>query len=560
VKRVRLLYHSIRHTRTRQLLGRLGLLLKRRALSRVLGPRRLPATLPAGQVPPLLRQIPAPVAPPRAELAVFEGGWPALRVLNRVIPLAHPVDWHPPALEAGTRLEKLNLHYMEFLEGLDAREFARVVDDWIDHNPRYRPGYWRDGWNSYALSIRCVVWMQQMRARRGRIGEDVAGRMAASLFLQLRFLRANLEVDIGGNHLIKNVKALLWGARVFTGSEARAWGQTGARLLTRELREQVLPDGVHYERSPAYHAQVFMDLLECRHVLPPGAAREALDAVLHRMAAAAANLAHPDGLPSLFNDGGLHMTYAPAACLDVYARLLGRAPPTAPPVFAHPHAGYYGARAGQDYVLVDCGDVSPDYLPAHAHGDMLAFEWTLAGNRMVVDAGVYEYHAGACRDYSRSTRAHNTVTVADEDQCEFWGAFRMARRGRGRAERYEAGDQGFVLVGTHDGYSRLPGRPVHRRRFDASPRRIEVADVVEGGAGQPVRSRLLLHPECVVKPDLDGVTVTRGGAAFRMTSPVPVRVQDAWWMPDFGVRLPTRQLVLDYGAAPCKGGFVLEAL
>jgi len=37
-----------------------------------------------------------------------------------------------------------------------------------------------------------------------------------------------------------------------------------------------------------------------------------------------------------------------------------------------------------------------------------------------------------------------------------------------------------------------------------------------------------------------------------------VSLEDAAWAPDFGVRQDTRQIVLDYGAAPCEGSFTLE--
>ena len=56
--------------------------------------------------------------------------------------------------------------------------------------------------------------------------------------------------------------------------------------------------------------------------------------------------------------------------------------------------GYFGARLGDDYLVVDCGRIGPDDLPAHAHGDVLSFELSIAGHRIIVDQGVYEYVAG----------------------------------------------------------------------------------------------------------------------------------------------------------------------
>src|SRR5204863_8596471 len=126
-------------------------------------------------------------------------------------------------------------------------------------------------------------------------------------------------------------------------------------------------------------------------------------AALARMAQALVDLTHPGGLPSLFNDAGQHSAYSAAACLQAWKAMGGTS--VAPrPVFALSDAGYFGARDGGSFVLADCGPIAPDHLPAHGHGDILSFEWTLAGQPIVVDAGVFEHAAGPWREESRATR------------------------------------------------------------------------------------------------------------------------------------------------------------
>lgn len=550
---------TVRHVRPRQLVARLRLMLRRRWRVRRAGhfrARLLTAPLPALT---LREPLPQPLFPPRCSKAtVRDGGVYTLTFLNAPRTCAHPFDWHPAELETGTRLWLLNLHYMEFLEALPDEAFTRVVEDWIAHVPPYRAGYWLDDWNSYALSIRCVVWMQQFAARRASQPEAFQQAMLASLLRQLRFLEENLETDIGGNHLIKNIKALLWGGRFFDHADAARWRALGEQLLAQELDEQILPDGMHYERSPAYHAQVFADLLECYAVLEGGAAKDALHARLRPMAQALADTTHPDGCPSLFNDGGLHMAYAPDRCLHVWTELTGEA--CSPRRrFALEAAGYYGLRTEDEYVLVDCGAVAPDFLTAHGHGDLFSFEWTIGGERFIVDAGVYEYNPGPRRAYARSTQAHNTLTLDGLDQCEFWGAFRMARRARvvRRAYRPEE-DEGFVLRGAHDGYRHLAGAPMHERTTHVRPGRIEIRDRVEGGAGQCAEARLLLHPGCTVEEREGTLLLARGKVAVRLETDAAVRVEPAPWFPDFGVECASRRVVLRYGAAPCSGAFRLE--
>ena len=58
-----------------------------------------------------------------------------------------------------------------------------------------------------------------------------------------------------------NARALVLGGRALGDAAAL---ERGLALLGRELPEQVLSDGGHYERSPVYHLVVLRDLLEVR--------------------------------------------------------------------------------------------------------------------------------------------------------------------------------------------------------------------------------------------------------------------------------------------------------
>ena len=347
----------------------------------------------------------APAQSPRAPLPLFEPrrGRLALRedglrftFLARSCDVVGPVDWRAGGEGPANQLWRMNLHYMEYLEEADDRLFADLISRWIDANPPLSKGYWKDSWNSYALSLRVVVWMQQLSLRSERLNAAARQKTITSLARQIRFLEDNLETDIGGNHLIKNIKALILASAFFLGSEAERWRARGLALLADELPAQILADGMHYERSPSYHCQVFADLLECRLALGEDPFHGALDDALARMAQVTADLAHPDGGVALFNDAGLSMAYLPAECLEAHARIFGTAP-TPRRIFALADAGYFGLRNDDSFIIVDCGRIAPDELPAHGHGDVASFELSAAGRRIFVDQGVYEYFAGSRR-------------------------------------------------------------------------------------------------------------------------------------------------------------------
>lgn len=539
-----------RHMPLRKVMRRVELHLRRRLRDHVPPRFRPEALLPLAEAPP------GPLFPPRRGVDQGPGGLLTFHMLGRTIAMRDGrVDWSQPGPGAEHQLLRMNLHYMEFLESADDDLMARLVVQWIDDNPAGRPGAWRDAWNSYALSLRVVVWMQQLALRADRLEPGVVERMHGSLGAQLRFLAGNLETDLGGNHLIKNIKALLWASAYFAGPQADRWRKLGLDLLAVELPRQVLADGMHYERSPSYHAQVLADLLECRHALGAdrlgGALDAALDAAVDSMAEAITDLTHPDDGPALFNDAGLSMAYAPAECLDVYERLRGRSP--APrPVFAFPDAGYFGLRSEQLYLVADCGRIAPDDLPAHGHGDVLSFELSCAGHRFIVDQGVFEYAAGTRRQASRSTASHNTLSLDGVDQADFFGAFRCGRRPNVTVRRFQHAAEGFVLEGSHDGFSHLPGRPIHVRCFEASPRHITITDRIEGTTDRAARLAFLLHPEVEVEIAGHMARLSRDAVEVEMIVDAPIEVEAAVWWPDMGYEEATTRLRVPLAASSAE--------
>jgi uncharacterized heparinase superfamily protein len=397
-----------------------------------------------------------------------------------------------------------NLHYFAFLHALPREQQVRLVDDWIE---QYRPRARRPGWMPYPLSLRLRHWIR--RLFEGEWPASGRGQLFASIEAQACCLADTAERHLRGNHLLENAVTLKLLAACFRGGSVARWERLANALLARELPEQFLPDGGHFERSPMYHLLLTQGLLDLANVLPESDRMR--DRILERLPAALCFLAalrHPDGEIALFNDSAFGIAPRPAEVLEYGERLGLAAPSVGATVFAD--TGYSVWRSGKDALVVDAGPIGPDYVPAHAHGDIFSFELSLDGRRVVVDGGTSTYEAGPERDWVRSTRAHNTVEIAGVDQCEFFGAFRVGRRGRPRDVTVEVSERGVHVTGWHDGYRRLPGGPIHHRELEfALPGALLVWDTVEATAAQPAVSRLRFAP----------------GARVRTTRPLEVEME-----------------------------------
>ena len=136
-----------------------------------------------------------------------------------------------------------------------------LLADWLEHNP---PGS-TPGWEPYPLSRRLVAWSKvALILREDKEWQSFwQSSLAPSLHQQTRLLAANLEQDLANNHLLANFRALAWMGLLFPHwPGASTWRNSGLAGLWGEMDRQVLPDGVHDERSLSYQAIVLEDLLE----------------------------------------------------------------------------------------------------------------------------------------------------------------------------------------------------------------------------------------------------------------------------------------------------------
>jgi len=453
--------------------------------------------------------------------------------------LGTPRDWQQPG---ALPLWRYHLHYFEWAWAMAAHPdrawarhaFAELWQSWRRSSTLGRG----DAWHPYTASLRAWALCGVHEALVA--SSDLDDAFVHELAVHAGFLRANVEFDVGGNHLVKNLKALV-GLGVFLGDgDLLAFGRDH---LARQLAVQVLPDGGHYERSPSYHCQVLADLLDVRDLLRAAAVQEVpgLTTAVARMRAWLGAMLLPDGDVPLFND-----------CTLVGTHRIARLEPTPSKpdrVISLLPSGYVVLRPSERIHLVaDVGIPSPPELPAHAHADCLSFELAVDGQRVIVDSGTSTYQ-GERRAYERSTAAHNTVEVDGTDQTEVWGTFRAARMARPTMEALTEDADVIELRASHDGYRRLAGSPRHVRTWRCTPTSIAIADEVRGAGLH--RARAYLHFAPSIEPtssDAGPLTITVGG------SPSPeVSIVDRNVSVGFGLLFDAKALVISaQGALPLR--------
>ena len=334
-------------------------------------------------------------------------------------------DWNSPNRQ---KLWLYNLHYFDCLRGSDnppADAVAGLLERWLAENPVGRG----NGWEPYPISLRIVNWIKWLLSTDGMaVAADLRGRLERSLCVQTRSLRARLEYHLLANHLLANAKSLVFAGTFFDGSEAEGWLRKGLAIYKKQLPEQILADGVHFERSAMYHAIILEDLLDCFNLT----GNALFVPWIRRMCAGLELLTGPDGRIVKFNDASEGIALAPAE-LQAYAERLGVG--GAAEVSALPlqessghDSGIVRMEVGEYVALAKTGEIGSSYQPGHAHADTWTFELWKSGVKVVSDTGCSTYELGAVRSYERGTRAHNTVVVDGQNSSEVWASHRVGHR------------------------------------------------------------------------------------------------------------------------------------
>lgn len=466
------------------------------------------------------------------------------------------------------RLWVYHLNYCDFVNldlahPEDHRVLLRtllLMVDWCRQNSTGR----EVGWEPYPLSLRIVNWLKFLLRNASRleaIGQEATlVEILSSLKSQVLVLERTLEFHLRANHLLKNIKALIFAGALLETRESNRWWTRGADLLAGQLREQVLPDGGHFERSTMYHAEVLEDLLDLE-TLTTASGRtlscvSALSEGVERMAEFLSAMLHPDGEIPLFNDSAFGIAPHPRELLARAGKCNADFAPGGMKVL--PDTGYATIREPitESFLVFDCGPVGPDYQPGHAHCDVLSYELSLDGQRVVVDTGVSRYEPGPERHYERSTAAHNTIRIDGEEQAEIWASFRIGRRPKVGPIKSGQTDGFRFIRGAHYGYGHLG--VVHSRQIILCPRnRWVVVDCLDGEGSHQVESFVHFHPDVQVENWSDSENPSLGELRKRYVirsdghryfllalNTGTLALKDAWYSPEFGRR--ERQTVIHW--------------
>lgn len=493
-----------------------------------------------GKIPSLSRPRKAWETRARLDPSLLVDG--LARFFNESGPL---YEWENPN-KSGYWLQEL--HSFDDLRSKNApqRDAAHreLIERWIAENPPVAG----IGWGPDPTARRIANWLQWLLA-----GNPPVEGMVASLAQQAHALGKLAEDAPGGHHLITRARALVFAGTVFEGKVAAGWLRQGMTLLDAQLGEQILPDGGHIERSPMVHCIVLMELLDLIQLGQLYRTSEIARWLARLRDTATALVAwldgmlHPDAQIPFFNDAAFGVAPTPRAILD-YARHLGAARRFVDSTIQHfDMSGYVSVHTREQTALMDIAPLAPEHLPDHAHADTLSFEWSLFGQRVLVNSGTSEWGDSPERARQRGTAAHNTVVVNGEDSSDLAVGGRGARRARVFDIELGRAGECAVVRASHDGYHRPLRKLTHTREWRVLPGELQVKDRLSGRYREAV-ARFHLHPEVEVQTDEHGLLLVlpKGETCHMDIRGGSVEIQPSTWHPEFGLSVPGKCVTVSF--------------
>jgi len=504
-------------------------------------------------------------------------------------------------LNRGYWIAWLGKAYWVTTNGAWARDFVRLIDSWVRANPVNVGINWA---MPMEVGIRAYWLTMGYAFFHGAPGIDDEWweRYLRLLWAHGLYLEGNLEYFSNlTNHYVANLVGQVALGNLFADSErGLQWLRDGRERLVAELRHQVLPDGVHYERSVGYHRLVLEFYLASAVLLdraslplPPHALQ-----TIERMSEFVMDYIHPGGAVPQFGDSddGVLMrlksnqdlydhrdTLAVAAAYfqrgdfravageisqaavlllgaEGYERYRALLPRSTARSITYPSGGFAVLRSDRLHVVADIGPIG-----LHGNNDALSFTVAVDGVPIVIDPGTYCYtRDAAVRNELRATRAHNGPAPESLELAEFDGLWRVKRDSIGmQVDEWHPGkgDGHCTLTARHTAFHAVvPGSSV-RRRWTLADDSLEVDDEIVGLEGRTTTVTLTLAPGLTAEHTSEGVAVCAADVPLLLViTNQRIEIVMTWCSPSYGVGVdtlglrmripPDGRLVVQYLCAP----------
>lgn len=400
---------------------------------------------------------------------------------------------------------ELNRHYHLTVLGLSyiitkdekyVKESCLQIVNWIDKNPYLFGVNWSEGLEASIRVFSCIFTYFCI-INSDYITPQINVKILKNIYLHGKYLKKFLsdKWSVNNNHIIAELSVLLLIGICFPEfKESKNWVKFCIKRLEKELKSQILNDGVSWEHSTGYHKFV-TEMLVYPIILARMNRVEIPKNVINtfqNMLDFLNNISMEDGKIPLIGDDDQgfmlkinNLEYNDITGIstignELFSRkewlqnkselafwlLNGFIPSNKSKTDSYPSfkilkdSGFCIFKSFNDYLLFITSSQNQKFLhAAHRHIDMLSFIYEYKGELFIVDNGTYVYNGDdKNRNIFRSIWMHNTITIDMKNPCKLT-AFEMYPRPQAKIIKYGTHENLSYVWAIHDGYKPM----IHNR-------------------------------------------------------------------------------------------------
>lgn len=386
-----------------------------------------------------------------------------------------------------------HLHYFDYLNSKKINSILKkkIIDKWL----RAQNRVFDNRFDAYPLSLRLVNFI-----KFAYTNSFYERSYLKSIYNQFIYLNKILEFHIQGNHLLTNIKALIFCGIFFNDKYSKKILNSSLILLKREIFSQFDNKFIHKEGSTLYCTILLEDLLDIYYLIKHANIKNQyyifLKDIIPKIYETNSFFYFSDFRINKFNDSFLRDDITPYKIIS--NTILNE-------FNIKPYNKNFSLNNGWiivkdfDYKIIINGfDNFLQYQPGHIHASLLSFELEIKNEKIFSNKGVSTYNDNLIRKLERSSRAYNTLQINTENIHDVWKSFRVGRRSKIIDRKFKKYNNKYYISLAHDGYKKS-FNVTHKRIFILEKRKITIIDKIDRKINAKICSRFYTDKKFNIK-------------------------------------------------------------
>ena len=420
--------------------------------------------------------------------------------LNHKIDFGEQINWSLSENESKSRLWSFHLHYFDYL--VDIAKLYIIKSDkkyyqyikktllhWSSHNSLKDKNFDYAAWSRYVVSCRLISLIRVYALlKNSNLSDKPFFIFLRKLIIKhVLYLKDNLELDILGNHIIKNYKALVFASILFDDKELH--------FLTEKIYKKYISNqftsksGMHKEFSPMYSSIVLEDLLDIYNLNRDKKLEHVISKLLHCI-----DCLNENDKLFYFNDC-VDSFAKPFSYLKTFANKLGISYEKIKKINDLDGLIVFSSCEKNNIKFgINCANIP--IQDGHYHCSNLSLELFYKNLKFLTNSGVLGYSNNLNRNSFRSTSYHNTLQFGTFEQSQIWALFRVGKRAKSSYVISNDDTRNLLLRSNVVHYNGI----VHKRtvELDNMNCKLNILDQVNSDKDTSC-VYYHIHPKCIIK-------------------------------------------------------------